>query len=131
MNTVFQSLMRDVLATFADVVVLMPPKSSLDAEIAMIRKRMKESKLQKREAFAIDELIKAHYKFTGTLHLVLAYKFNGELYYSGNKPVPFMKSTKVLHDMNMLTQTDWNNLERYVVWIKSGQIYDKVHSINH
>lgn len=131
MSTLFQSLMRDVLAAFNDAVQLMPPKSSLDAEIQMIRKRVSESKLQKREVFAIEELIKAHYKFTGTLHLVLAYKFNGELYYSGNKPVPFMKSTKVIHDLNLLTQTDWNNLERYVVWIKSGQIYQKVNSINH
>lgn len=126
-----QDFMRDVLATFHDVRELQPPMESLVREITHIRKRMAESKLQKREIFAIEELIKAHYKFTGALELVLAYKFNGELYYTGNKPVPYMKSTKILHDMNMLTQTDWNNLDRYIVWIKSGQIYEKLKPVNH
>lgn len=124
-----QSLVAEVIE-FGNIVGKVSPNAdSYNQTVANYRKLARELKLA-RERSCVNTVLDCVLSTVAREELTLGYMLNGVMYCTHKAAVkhkiPNCYSTEVLHEMK-LSQDEWDSLEKYHVWVKTGLILERCH----
>lgn len=119
-----QSLISEVIAFGNEIGSVSPSADSYHKAVANYRKQARDLKLVK-DRHAVNLVLESVLNTVSRSELTLGYMCEGVMYVTHKSAIkhsiPGCLSTEVLHNKN-LTQSEWNSLPKYHVWVKTGRV---------